>query len=166
MHAEARDFVARVLGELPARRTVIEFGARNVNGAVRDLLGDAVYLGVDRLPGIGVDVVCDAADFNVRGHIDTVLCLEVLEHAANAAALVANAGRILEPGGVFIATMATDPRAPHSALDGGRLASSEFYHNVTLGELADWVTAAGLRAGTYECHSDRGDLYVWAVKED
>jgi len=36
------------------------------------------------------------------GAFDVVVCMEVLEHVENAAAVVAEAGRVLRPGGVFV----------------------------------------------------------------
>jgi hypothetical protein len=61
---------------------------------------------LDVLPGAGVDIVADAGDWDPGLQFDVVLCTEVLEHAPNAEQVVANAYRLLAPGGVFIMTCA------------------------------------------------------------
>ena len=63
---------------------VLEIGALNVNGQVRDLFSDATfYAGVDVVAGRDVDAVLDGHDlmahFGPRA-FDLVLCLETLEH--------------------------------------------------------------------------------------
>jgi SAM-dependent methyltransferase len=167
MHVEARRYVWEQLQELPHRTTVLELGSRNVNGSVRDLFTGSWYLGIDVRPGPGVDVVADATTYTPPSPPDTVLCLEVLEHTADAPAILANAHRILAPGGVLLATMATHPRAPHSAFDGGGLKPGEYYRNVDLSELSDWLQAAGFAAPDavrWEMDTEHGDLYVCATK--
>ena len=63
MHPEARAFVAAAATRLPPG-PVVELGARDFNGSVRDLFpGAPAYVGVDLAPGAGVDVVADAADW-------------------------------------------------------------------------------------------------------
>ena len=81
MHPEARAFVAGVARRAGAR-WVVELGARDLNGTVRDLFPSARgYTGVDLVAGPGVDVVADAADWRPREPApDLVVCCEVLEH--------------------------------------------------------------------------------------
>ena len=65
-HQSCQDFAkARILPEEIRGRSVIEVGSRVVNGSVRPLVesfGPAYYLGVDILPGPGVDEICDSCD--------------------------------------------------------------------------------------------------------
>ncbi len=61
-------------------------------------------------------------------------------------------------------TCATDPRAPHSADDGGALQAGEFYHNVSVPELTEWMHAAGFREIHTVMDPERGDLYAVARK--
>lgn len=159
MHAEARGFVERVVAiEGPFER-VLEFGSRDINGSVRELFGEAAeYIGVDISPGPGVDLVCDAAEWTETG-FDAVVCCEVLEHTPRGAEIIAAAGRALKPGGLLILTCATDPRAPHSATDGGPLTEGEHYANVDEKTLARWVLAAGAGAVETAVESVRGDLW-------
>lgn len=81
---------------------------------------------------VGIDVP-QAGAFSMQGHeeiisfdgyhipfpdatFDTVLCTEVLEHSPEPAALIAEIGRVLKPGGTLIATVPFSARvhyAPH-----------------------------------------------------
>jgi hypothetical protein len=161
LHPEAFDYVERTVLELGPWRRVIEIGGRNVNGTVRPLFGHADYTSLDLAEGPGVDVVADAAVWSPAGALaDCVVCCEVLEHAANASDIVVNAHRWLHPGGVFIATMATDPRAPHSAVDGGSLPPGEFYCNIAPAALDGMLSAAGFAEWSIVVQG--GDLYATA----
>jgi hypothetical protein len=65
MHDGASKFVAAAAAVLPAGLRVIEFGSRDVNGSIRDHFKTAgSYLGVDILPGPGVNLIRDAATFD------------------------------------------------------------------------------------------------------
>ena len=164
MHEAARAFVARVVAGLPQPPTsVVEIGSKDINGSVRDLFHGAAYTGLDLAPARGVDVVADGATWRPPTPVDLVVSCEVLEHTKAARAIVANAYRMLKPGGVVILTMATDPRPPHSAIDGGGLRLGEYYRNVSEAMLAYWMRAAGW--GGFVIDDDTpGDLYCWAIK--
>lgn len=161
MHVEAMEYVAAFAR--PARfDRVVEFGSRDVNGSVRPLFDCREYVGVDIAPGPAVDVVADAALY--RGEpADVVVCCEVLEHAANVNGIVASARANLRDGGHLVVTCATDPRAPHSAVDGGTLRPGEYYGNVDPDDLARWCERHGFVVITYVAYRDRGDLYLSAV---
>lgn len=165
MHQEAFAFVedaARLLGPC---LSVVEIGGRqfNYHRLIRDLFPDAGgYTSVDILEGEGVDVVADAATWRPSWRPDVIVCCEVLEHAADPAAIVRNAAEMLAPGGALIVTCATDDREPHSAEDGLELRPGEHYANVGPDELLRWLW--GLNLCRFEVHVDRGDLYALAVK--
>jgi hypothetical protein len=154
MHAECFRYVrlhrnrewARLLepGRAPL---VVEIGSRNINGSVRALFPlegtEVAYVGIDLVGGPGVDVVADGATWRPSRPAALVLCCEVLEHdPADAEAIVTNAVRMLEPGGLLLITAAADPRAPHGAL-GEDVPPEEQYGNVDPGRLASWLLEAG-----------------------
>jgi SAM-dependent methyltransferase len=141
MHAGAYHFVEYVARCLPPRRSVVEFGGRDVNGSVRPLFRGCEYIGVDVEPGPGVDFVGDAATWKPEPsrRFDTVISTETLEHTPVADRICANAYELLERGGVFIVTAASVGRAPHSAIDGGALRYGEFYRNVSPFLLRKWL---------------------------
>ena len=88
MHPSAYTFASTALGaEQVLGRYVVEAGAYNYNGSVRDVyeaMGPARYLGTDAQPGPGVDLVCPAEKLGEvlgEGTAGVVICTEMLEHA-------------------------------------------------------------------------------------
>jgi SAM-dependent methyltransferase len=142
MHNEAREFVANFATDQAVR--VIEIGSLNVNGTIRDLFPQAAWIGLDRVAGPCVDVVCDAAQFAPQSPVDVVICCEVLEHADNWQRLIELAFQWLSPDGVFVMTCAGLGRQPHSC-DGGELRDGEYYRNLSPVEIREAIRAAGFR---------------------
>lgn len=140
MHPEAREFIANARREL----SILEIGSFNVNGGIRDLFAGWDYLGIDLEAGPGVDIVADGATFETPKRFDVVASCEAFEHTENWREIVANAHRLLKPGGLFIGTAAGPGRAPHNC-DGNPADGSEFYANVEPGELLSVLNAAGFR---------------------
>ena len=141
MHGEAYQFVKGIVGGYDFSDVwVLEIGSLNVNGSVRELFDNADYVGIDRRPGPGVDVVMDARDVRATG-FDVVVCTEVLEHDPDPQSIIDCAERVLKPGGLLILTAGSNGREPHGA-DGGPLGPVEHYGNVEPEELermlADW----------------------------
>jgi SAM-dependent methyltransferase len=137
MHSNTFYFVQRLTRELTARRfSVVELGSP------------------------GVDVVADGATWGETGVYDLGLCLETLEHAPTAPEIVANLRRLVRPGGLLILTMATDPRAPHSAVDGAALHPGEYYGNVRPADLIEWLH--GCTPIAIEIDRAHGDLRATA----
>lgn len=164
MHPEAREHVARTVDGRRFHR-VVEFGARDINGGVRDLFDCGDYIGLDIAPGRGVDEVTDAATWTTRKKVDAVVCCEVLEHADPWEPIIGNAAALLAPGGLLVVTAACDPRAPHSSHDGRPLTDDhEHYANVDPDDLREVTVDAGLVDVDVEAHTDRGDVYLTARK--
>ena len=148
MHDEVGTFVTKALDQLPKIYSILEFGCRDVNGSVMSTilhkLGDNldIYFGIDLLEGPNVTRVADAATFKPDFEPDLVVCTSVLEHTFFAPEIVANAARVLRPGGSLLLTTVTDPCPPHSGVDGHiftneeRAHPSEYYKNVNPLDLA------------------------------
>jgi SAM-dependent methyltransferase len=169
MSPEVRDFVRRATQGDPPPRLVVEVGSREVaGGGVRGLFGGAAcYTGVDLVPGLGVDVVADAAVWRPPAPCDLVVCCEVLEHSPDARAILRNASGMLRPGGRLVVTCAGPGRAPHSAADGGPLRPGEYYRNVEPDDLAGWLRAFPVFVvEAFEYHAERGDLYAAGRRGD
>jgi hypothetical protein len=163
MHVEAYRWFDFALRSLPYQH-VLEIGARSINGTIRDLCSSATsYVGIDIRPGPDVDAVASGHDYQPVIRPDLVLCAEVFEHVPDemACAICQHALALLMPGGSLLLSMATDPRRPHSADDGGDLRPGEFYRNVTPQHLRVWLEGfAGV-----QWHIDaHGDLYAHAKK--
>lgn len=142
MQYAARQVTERKLNKIGVH--VLDLGGRDVNGTTRPLFpGADRYVSVDIAEGRGVDIVCDAAELDLRDRFDVVMSTELLEHAERGAEIVATAFKHLKPGGWFVATMAGPGRKPHSA-DGSHVMSPwEFYRNVSRDLLDSWLVAAG-----------------------
>lgn len=162
MHAEAFAYIATQARKFGPFASVLEMGSRDINGSIRAVLPAPHYVGIDTVDGKGVDVVGDATTWTDPHRFDLVACAEVLEHVPNPEAFFAAAWRQLTAGGRIMFTMATDPRAPHSAADGGPLRGGEYYANVSEEDIKEWL--ADWDDVTIEVHVGRGDLYVTAVR--
>jgi SAM-dependent methyltransferase len=161
MHQQAYEFIATNAKRLGHVEFVLEIGSRNVNGSVRGLFSSGRYLGLDVMPGPGVDVVANGAEFVPDGQPDVVVCCEVLEHADAAPTIVSHALSLLRSGGVLLLTAAGPERAPHSAIDGGPLRSGEHYRNIRVEDLEAWLPE-GDRSIVHDPMA--GDVYARAVK--
>ena len=160
MHVQAYDFVARSVAGRPAAR-VLEIGSHDVNGSVRPLFAAAErYHGLDLADGPGVDEVADAADWQPDDAYDVVVSTEVLEHAPRWREVLATGWDALAAGGRLVVTCATDPRPPHSAVDGWALRPGEWYRNVPPAEVLEVLDGWGARSWAIEVALDRGDLYL------
>lgn len=165
MHSAALSWIASALGTVPAT-SIVELGSRIINGSPRSVCPASVpYVGVDCLDGPGVDVVCQAETYTPETPVDLVICAEVLEHAAAAPAIVANALAMLAEGGHLIITAASPARAPHSAIDGSPfIRDGEWYSGVALEDLTRWIETAGGIVLTSADVPSLGDVYVTAQK--
>ena len=161
MHEASRKFVEDSLRRIGPRTRVVEIGSRNVNGGVSDLFEDADYTGIDLVPGPGVSLVADGAEWLPLDFVDCVVCCSVLEHTKKAVAIIENAYRMLLVGGFLIITTTADPWPVHSSVDGGRLRGGEHYNNVTKDQLKRWL---GLCFQEFIVKQEGGDLFGVAQK--
>ena len=159
MHVQAFDWVARQSVGL-GRVTVLEIGSLDINGGVRSLFDASHYHGLDLADGPGVDEVADAADWRPTRTYDVVVSTEVLEHAPRWPDVLANAWAGVAADGHLLMTCATDPRAPHSAIDGWGVRPGEHYENVAPAALRAVVDQWATAGWSLEVELDRGDLYL------
>lgn len=166
MHPAAYNFVRETLSSLPPRKDVLEYGGRNINGTVRELVESPSYISIDLVFGPGVDRIADAVSYRPLTVPDTVICCEVLEHSSRWVDIVKAAGRILDPEtGIFIMTCACNPRKPHSAVDGGIVRDFEYYANIDPMELSTVLEVAGFPEFELTVDDKDGDLQVIAWKK-
>lgn len=162
MHSAAYQYVQDAIANLPRPpERVVEIGARDINGSVRPLFGDADYIAIDIADGPGVDVVADGATYTPDTPPDCVVCCETLEHCEHWRAIVANARRILAPGGALILTAAGEGRAPHSAIDGAGLRPGEYYG--TIGERELLAALTGFAEAHTRVNDAAHDIYATAI---
>jgi hypothetical protein len=141
---------------------VIEVGSRDINGRASTFWGaHASWHGIDIADGPNVDEVGDAAEVLKRhAGYDLAICCEVFEHAENWREILAEMHQV---AGVVLITCAGEGRAPHSAIDGGRVRPGEYYANITQTEMEKALADLGMIVLKIQ-HSQRdGDLYVLAM---
>jgi hypothetical protein len=140
---------------------VLEIGSLDINGSVRPLFPRAGhYHGLDLVAGDGVDEVADASTWVPPRRYDVVVSAEVLEHAPAWRAILEMMWSATAPGGTLLMTCATDPRAPHSAVDGWDVRPGEHYANVSCADVRALVRGWGVEDWSVEWAQDRGDLYL------
>jgi len=91
-------------------RRILEVGAYNVNGSVRnDILkfNPKEYNGIDITPGPGVDSICDVYDIITKygkESYDVVISTEMLEHVEDWTKCISNLKNVITPGGLIYLT--------------------------------------------------------------
>lgn len=165
MHDSALNYIKRKVSEVSPIR-VLDVGGRDINGSVSSLFS-CEYVCLDILPGKGVDVVADGADWQSPEPFDLIICAETLEHTARGGEIISRAHSNLVTGGRLVLTTARAPRMPHSAIDGAALRPGEYYSNVEKPTMEFWIKEAGFSSWEIELafiEGHGGDIYFTAVK--
>lgn len=165
MHPAALHWAKLHVPELP--RNVLDIGGADINCSLRNLYTWSGYLCVDIAPGYGVDVVAPFVDWATDqpgDQYDLIVCFEVLEHTPTWPEMIGSAHRLLEPGGRFVGTCASNGRTPHSAYGLPSIPASEYYRNVEPGELAEALSAATFDEFTVDVARSGLDLRWAATK--
>ena len=107
MHPSALEIAAlfyKTYAGSTALRTVVDIGAQNVNGSIKDVTPSHLqYIGVDFVRAAGVDVVLTdpyTLPFE-NDSVDIVMCNSCLEHSEMFWVLYLEVLRILRPSGLF-----------------------------------------------------------------
>jgi len=170
VHKAASDYVFERFHDWRRERDglkILEIGALNINGSVRDFMRpfSLEYVGIDVQDGPNVDVVASGHEYCHAGYFDVVVSCEVFEHTALWPDIIRNVHANLRDGGIFIATMAGEGRAPHSGVHGNAPYEWEWYANI-----GEWQLGQLLRGlfSTYETSyvgkNVHPDLRCWAIK--
>jgi SAM-dependent methyltransferase len=116
-HAAQREFVeliSRHMSSYFSHTAVLEVGSLDINGSVRDFFDDCRYTGIDVAAGKGVDLVCQAQEYDAPDDsFDLIISCEAMEHNPHWVATFANMVRMSKPGGLVVMTCATTGRAEH-----------------------------------------------------
>lgn len=171
-HPAQQKFCASLKETLPEffrGRRVLEIGARNINGTVRDLFEDCDYVGVDCEAGKDVDVVCLGHEYEAEPEsFDVVCAVETFEHDPHAERTVGHMLRLLRGGGLFFMTCAGEGRGEHGTARTGQPYGPDagFYLNVDFWQFIGWLREAGghLSQLHLQYEEQARDLYCYAVK--
>jgi len=91
-------------------KSVLDVGSYNYNGNFSEIvkrLNPAKFIGIDMLPGPGVDIVClgeDAVKTFGKESFDVVIASELMEHARNWREVISNLKNVCKPGGLLLIT--------------------------------------------------------------
>lgn len=93
---------------------VLEIGSYDVNGSVRPYFLASEYVGVDLIPGPGVDIVAegDRVDYPAQ-NFDVAISCECFEHNPKWVETFRNMHRMTKNGGVIIISCASRGRLEH-----------------------------------------------------
>lgn len=125
-HIQQMQFVRRVKEHfVPDTKNlkVLEIGAYDFNGSIRQFFPGADYVGVDLCEGPGVDLVGFGHEVALPDDsVDVAISCECFEHDAHWVETLKNMYRMTRPGGLVVVTCATLGRVEH----GTKRSSSEF----------------------------------------
>lgn len=167
-HERQVRFLESVLAQNPRFRSpdrLVEFGSRYVNGDVRGFFKANTYIGVDAVPGDGVDVESLCHLYQTRDTFDVVLSFEMLEHDPYFPLSLLHMVNLLRPGGLFVMTCACTNRAEHGTeRTGGDTygPDSRYYKNLSPAEVIPYI--ADFRPLSVSVTDDGEDLQVWGIK--
>ncbi len=177
-HPEQNEFFSTVKAFMPGafdRARVLEVGALDINGSVRQLFSDCDYTGADLQLGPGVDVACPGQLLELpSGSFDTVISAECFEHNPFWRETFANMLRMCRPGGTVLVTCASTGRMEHGTTRTNPDASPftvqarwDYYRNLTPALLQGGVHLAGWLSdwGCWVNHVSR-DLYFIGLRGD
>lgn len=95
------------------RGRIVDVGAYNVNGAVKDVIPTAI--GIDMRPGKGVDKVMPAEIMDQHfENLDAVTCCETLEHVEDWRGAMAAMWRSIKTGGRMVLTVPQPSKGYHA----------------------------------------------------
>lgn len=143
-HIAQTHFVKCIKDKFPQMfdgRRVLEVGSYNVNGSVRSLFERCYYVGIDIMPGDGVDVVCSGDKFKSEYPFDVVISCEMLEHNPFWEETLHNMYGLLKDGGMMILSCAAPGRSEHGTQRTADFASpssnlfGDYYRNLTPEEI-------------------------------
>lgn len=178
-HPEQQNFIQKVFCMFPDYFTgtsVFEAGSLNINGSFRFFFKKSKrYIGVDLSPGKGVDVVCEAQNYNDPDNsFDVCVSGECFEHNPFWQETFTNMHRLCKPNGLIIMTCATEGRPEHgtSKTDVGSSPFTvekgwEYYKNLTEEDFkSNFSLDKMFNSYNFEVNNSSHDLYFWGLKQN
>lgn len=178
MHEQVKAFTLKVKEKFPGAfddRFVLDVGSYDVNGSNRDLFTRCAYIGIDVVPGPGVDHVgrIETAPESWHEKFDVVICTEALEHDPRWDFSLRRMYDVLKPGGLLIITCATTGRLEHGTArtdlkdNPGAEVLGDYYQNLTDADISsafpENITDM-FRDHMWEINPESADLYFWGIK--
>lgn len=159
MHLNNRRWLEHLKKTYPknfSKCSVLEIGSQNVNGSIREYFDDCDYVGVDRVAGDGVDIVCQATETKFSKTFDTLAIFSVFEHDLTWRETLKHNLQFLKKGGMCFVCFGAEGNKPHM----------EIWHEVPHKEFLDYCKELGLEILDAFFEEDRygqGDSGVFDV---
>lgn len=196
MHKEQKSYIDKVKKMFPEAfrdRKVLDIGSFDVNGNEKPWFENCDFIGLDLLPGPGVDVACPANEYDAPDEtFDTIISCECWEHNPFYKESILNAIRVLKPGGYFIWTCATTGRPVHGTKTQDEIDrknnktsqgnsvenwktmpnvkrenwDNEYYKNITEEDIREFCDVDKIFSTyKFEVEENHCDLYFWGIKK-
>lgn len=175
-HQTQQEYCARIKERFPEyffRKTVLDVGSLDINGCNRDLFIDCNYIGIDIEEGNNVDVVGLAHELQMPdNYFDTIVSTECFEHDMFWERSLWNIVRMLDKGGLFFFTCATEGRGEHGTKKSSPSCSpftskipewEDYYRNLTEEDIRK-VLDIDLIFMDYQFSVKGTDLRFWGIK--
>lgn len=113
---------------------ILEVGSRDINGTSRTLFQPLArnYIGVDLVPGDGVDQIVDACQLSAVfdcDQFDMVISTEMLEHCLDWRAAIYQMKTVLKPQGYLLLTTRSPGFGRHNEPDHWRFTRDHILHS-------------------------------------
>jgi len=196
MHKEQITYLNKIKEKFPEAfkdRKVLDIGSFNVNGNEKPWFENCDFIGLDLLPGPGVDVACPANEYDAPNNtFDTIISCECWEHNPYYKESIMNAIRMLKSGGYFIWTCATTGRPVHGTKTQDEIDrknnktsqgnsvenwktmpnverenwDNEYYKNITESDIREFCNLDKIfELYEFEVELNHCDLYFWGIKK-
>jgi len=138
MHQSSMDIMRKFVEEnkLSEGKIVLDIGSYDYNGSYRTLFSNPKnrYIGVDIVPGPGVDLIIDSHAWELLKDVDAVISGQTFEHVENIPYLLMRIYEVLRPGGLLcIISPSAGPKHDYPIWRG----------HFTKKEMTDFVKTAG-----------------------
>lgn len=156
--ANADLFFKRHTREFPAGSIVVEIGSQDVNGSIREVAPKRFgYLGVDFVPGAGVDlVIADPYVIPIESdEIDIVVTSSCFEHSEMFWLVFLEIARIVRPGGLIYLNVPSNGPVHRYPVDCWR-----FYPDAGKA-LVTWARRMGYPVTLVESYISRPQVEIW-----
>lgn len=175
-HQAQQDFFTRVRSRFPwlfeAKRT-LDVGSLDINGNNRYLFTDCEYVGIDIGAGNNVDVVIRGHEYDDEKKFGVVISSECFEHDEFYRLTILNCIRLLDSGGIFLFSCASDGRpehgtrrtTPHDSPFTSEL-TNDYYCNLNEFDMRLVFNPEEIfREYEFSVNNDNHDLYFWGIKK-
>lgn len=175
-HFDQQNFVSVIKKQYPEyflNKKVLEIGSWNVNGTVRIFFENCEYVGVDLLPGNGVDVVSFGHEYDAPNNsYDTIISCECFEHDMFYEKTFLNMIRLCKQEGLIVFTCATTGRpehgtkrtTPQDSLTSRVVELSDYYKNLVKEDFTKIINFDNTFK-SYEFITNQTDLYFYGIKK-